>query len=113
TLSEGLAAFQSDLKAHGLEQQVTTMTFSEFGRRPNENQSNGTDHGTAAPLFVMGARVQGGLHGTAPLLKLGKNEDLSFSTDFRQAYATVLERWLACPPTAVLGREFPPLSMFR
>lgn len=110
TLSEGLAAFQRDLAAHRLDGQVTTMTFSEFGRRPSENESRGTDHGTAAPLFVMGARVQGGLHGTAPALKLARNEDLTFSTDFRQVYATLLDRWLACPPAAVLGRAYAPMG---
>jgi uncharacterized protein (DUF1501 family) len=109
TLSEGLAAFQQDLKVHGLDGQVTTMTFSEFGRRPNENESHGTDHGTAAPLFVMGTKIHGGLHGTAPSLRLQRNEDLTFTTDFRQVYATLLDKWLACPATAVLGREHAPL----
>ncbi len=104
-LSDGLAAFQKDLEAHQLDQQVITMTFSEFGRRPSENDSHGTDHGTAAPLFVMGSRVNSGLHGTAPLLNLKHNEDLTFSTDFRQVYGTVLDRWLGCPPKAVLGED--------
>jgi uncharacterized protein (DUF1501 family) len=105
-LSDGLAAFQKDLEAHQLADQVTTMTFSEFGRRPSENESKGTDHGTAAPLFVMGARVKGGLHGTPPSLKLERNQDLAFSTDFRRVYATALERWLNCPAEPVLGRKF-------
>ncbi|MEO7599119.1 MAG: DUF1501 domain-containing protein [Opitutus sp.] len=104
TLSEGLGAFQSDLKAHGLADQVTTMTFSEFGRRPSENESRGTDHGTAAPLFVMGARVRGGLHGTPPSLRLQRNQDMTFSTDFRQVYATLLDQWMECPAASVLGR---------
>ncbi len=111
TLSEGLAAFQRDLKAHRLDQQVTTMTFSEFGRRPSENNSQGTDHGTAAPLFVMGSKVSGGIHGTAPSLNLARNQDLSFTTDFRQVYATMLDRWLVCPSAAVLGRDFSPLPV--
>jgi uncharacterized protein (DUF1501 family) len=105
TLSEGLGAFQRDLKAHGLEGQVTTMTFSEFGRRPSENQSRGTDHGTAAPLFVMGAKVRGGLHGTAPSLQLRPNQDMTFSTDFRQVYSTLLDRWMGCPAETILGRK--------
>lgn len=104
-LSDGLAAFQKDLESHQLDGQVVTMTFSEFGRRPSENDSHGTDHGTAAPLFVMGSRVKAGLHGTAPSLKLKHNEDLTFSTDFRQVYGTVLDRWLGCPAKAVLGEE--------
>ena len=109
-LSDGIAAFQKDLEAHQLDGQVTTMTFSEFGRRPSENDSRGTDHGTAAPLFVMGSRVKGGLHGTAPSLKLQKNQDLTFSTDFRQVYATALDRWLHCPSQQVLGGKFAALE---
>lgn len=112
-LSTALTAFQKDLEAQKLDSQVTTMTFSEFGRRPNENESRGTDHGTAAPLFVMGSQVKGGLHGTAPDLKLQKNQDLTFSTDFRQVYAAALENWLRCPANSVLGGSFPPLEIFR
>lgn len=110
-LSDGLAAFQKDLDGHRLSDQVTTMTFSEFGRRPSENDSHGTDHGTAAPLFVMGARVRGGLHGTAPSLKLQHNEDLTYTTDFRQVYATILDGWLHSPSEAVLGGRFEPLPI--
>jgi uncharacterized protein (DUF1501 family) len=106
TLSTGLAAFQKDLELHKLDGQVTTMTFSEFGRRPSENESRGTDHGTAAPLFVLGSRVQGGLHGTAPDLNLAHNQDLTYSTDFRSVYATMLERCLDCPSEPVLGAKF-------
>ena len=108
-LSDGLAAFQRDLEAHGLGQQVATMTFSEFGRRPSENESRGTDHGTAAPLFVMGTRVKGGLHGTPPSLQLDRNEDLAFSTDFRRVYATAVNRWLDCPAQDIMGRRFEPV----
>jgi len=110
-LSDGLATFQKDLERHKLDDQVVTMTFSEFGRRPSENQSQGTDHGTAAPLFVMGSRVRAGIHGTAPALDVARNQDLKFSTDFRQVYATMLDRWLRCPPTAVLGTQFPNLPL--
>ncbi len=109
-LSDGLAAFQKDLEHKKLQDQVTTMTFSEFGRRPNENQSRGTDHGTAAPLFVLGSKVKGGLHGTAPSLQLQKNQDLQFSTDFRNVYATVLDRWLACPSADILKGKFEPVG---
>ncbi|HEY8932630.1 MAG TPA: DUF1501 domain-containing protein [Rariglobus sp.] len=110
TLSEGLAAFQKDLVAKKLDSQVLTMTFSEFGRRPNENESRGTDHGTAAPLFVMGGNLKGSLHGTAPSLNLKKNQDVEFSTDFRQVYATVLDKWFACPTGQVLGKTYEPLK---
>ncbi|MFA6289891.1 MAG: DUF1501 domain-containing protein [Opitutaceae bacterium] len=111
TLSEGLAAFQRDLVAKKLDSQVLTMTFSEFGRRPNENESRGTDHGTAAPLFVMGSGLQGGpLHGTSPSLKLQRNQDVTFTTDFRQVYATVLDKWFSCPTDKVLGKGYEPLK---
>ena len=109
-LSEGLAAFQQDLAARRLDDQVLTMTFSEFGRRPQENESRGTDHGTAAPLFVMGGRIQGPLHGTAPDLRVVKNADLAFTTDFRSVYATVLDRWLAAPADDILGQAHPRLG---
>lgn len=109
TLSEGLAAFQKDLIAKKLDSQVLTMTFSEFGRRPNENESRGTDHGTAAPLFVMGGHIKSPLHGKPPSLNLQKNKDLEFSTDFRQVYATVLDKWFACPTDQVLGKSYEPL----
>jgi uncharacterized protein (DUF1501 family) len=111
TLSTGLAAFQKDLEAHQLDGQVTTMTFSEFGRRPMENESRGTDHGTAAPLFVMGSKINPGLHGTPPSLDLARNADLTFTTDFRQVYATMLDRWMQCPTQAVLGKTYEPLGI--
>jgi uncharacterized protein (DUF1501 family) len=109
-LSEGLAAFQRDLTARKLDDQVLTTTFSEFGRRPNENESRGTDHGTAAPLFVMGRSISAPLHGTAPDLKIAKNADLTFTTDFRSVYATVLDQWLGVPADAILGAKHPRLA---
>lgn len=109
-LSGAMRAFQKDLIAHKKEDQVMTMTFSEFGRRPSENGSSGTDHGTAAPLFVMGSKVRGGLLGTAPDLNLGQNKDLKYSTDFRSIYGTVLDNWLEADSKKVLGQEFAPVS---
>lgn len=105
-LSDALHAFQKDLEGHKLDKQVTTMTFSEFGRRPSENDSAGTDHGTAAPLFVVGSNVKGGMYGTAPSLNIKKNQDIDFSTDFRQVYSTMLEKWMNCPSDAVLGKKY-------
>ncbi len=111
TLAAGLAAFQKDLEAKQLDSQVLTMTFSEFGRRPSENQSRGTDHGTAAPLFVMGTKLKGTLFGTAPVLaNLPKNQDLTYSTDFRQIYANVLDKWLESPAQKILGQTYKPLG---
>jgi uncharacterized protein (DUF1501 family) len=105
-LSEALFAFQKDLEGHKLDNQVTTMTFSEFGRRPNENDSAGTDHGTAAPLFVLGSNIKGGIYGNAPSLKLQKNQDVEFSTDFRQVYSTLLDKWMNCRPEPVLFKKY-------
>lgn len=112
-LSEGLAAFQADLTARKLDDQVLTMTFSEFGRRPGENKSGGTDHGTAAPLFVLGSQLKGGLSGTAPSLAIAKNADLTYSTDFRQVYSTVLQDWMDAPAPEIIGEKFAPLPLIR
>jgi len=109
TLGDALAAFQADLRAKGLDKRVLVMTYSEFGRRVEENRSLGTDHGTAAPLFVMGGRVQGGLKGAHPSLGDLDEGDLRFQTDFRQVYATVLDRWLKADSRAVLGAAYDPV----
>jgi len=108
-LSGAMQAFQKDLTAHRKDDQVLTMTFSEFGRRPSENGSLGTDHGTAAPLFVMGAPVRGGLLGSAPDLNVGQNKDLQYSTDFRSIYSTVLDRWLEADAAKIIGQPFEPV----
>ncbi len=106
-LSDSMAAFQKDLDARGLGDQVLTMTFSEFGRRPYENDARGTDHGTAAPLFVMSSGLKkAGLIGEAPDLNIPEKGDLTFKIDFRQVYATVLDRWLEADPSKVLTGKF-------
>ncbi len=92
---------------------VTVMTFSEFGRRPEENTDAGTDHGTAAPLFVVGPRVKGGLYGTpSRTTDLDGNGNLKFHVDFRQVYATVLDTWLKADSRQVLGYNFGGLGLF-
>ena len=106
-LADGLAAFYADLAAHNAADDVVVMTWSEFGRRVEENASQGTDHGTAAPLFVLGNSVQGGIYGEPPdVSKLDNYGNLVFTTDFRSVYATVLDRWLGAPSSAVLGGSF-------
>ncbi len=106
-LAQGLAAFYGDLQAHGVADNVVIMTWSEFGRRVHENASAGTDHGTAAPLFVLGNAVQGGIYGEPPNLgSLDSSGNLVFTVDFRSVYQTVLERWLGAPATAILGQDF-------
>ncbi len=105
-LSAAMGAFQNDLNAHKKDDQVMTMTFSEFGRRPAENGSGGTDHGTAAPLFVMGSKVKGGLLGSAPDLGISEKEDLEYATDFRGIYSSVIDKWLEADSSQILGEKF-------
>lgn len=110
-LSDALAAFYRDLEAHGKAQEVLIMTWSEFGRRVQENANNGTDHGTAAPLFLLGGGVQGGLYGEAPSLRQLQDGNLRFTTDFRSVYATVLDRWLGVAHEDVLGKSYEKLRL--
>ncbi|OZM71233.1 hypothetical protein CFN78_20745 [Amycolatopsis antarctica] len=83
--------------------QVTVLVYSEFGRRVRANGSDGTDHGTAGPMFLLGQQVRGGLAGAAPSLTDLADEDLKHDTDFRDVYATVLDRVLGADPTRILG----------
>jgi uncharacterized protein (DUF1501 family) len=93
--------------------QVVIMTFSEFGRRAADNGS-GTDHGTSAPLLVIGDRVRGGLHGRYPsLTELDERGDLEVTVDFRSVYASVLGGWLGADPVPILGAAYPQLDLFR
>ncbi len=109
--SEAIAAFYSDLAAHGNDKKVLTVTFSEFGRRIAENGSRGTDHGEASPLFMIGGNVKGGLYGTNPDLSNTNTGNVRFSTDFRSIYATVLERWLGRPSQNILAGNFAQLPI--
>ncbi len=91
-LANSVSAFMKDLKLLGVAERVVLMTFSEFGRRVEQNGSAGTDHGTAAPLFVIGSNVKGGIVGNNPDLNdLDNNGDLKYQFDFRQVYATLLQ----------------------
>lgn len=104
--SDAMKAFYDDLAAHGNDKRVLTMTFSEFGRRIEENGSRGTDHGEASPLFLIGGGVKGGIYGTYPDLQNTSIGNVAFKTDFRSVYATVLERWLGQPSQKVLRGTF-------
>lgn len=107
TLADGLAAFYSDLEEHGKADNVVIMTWSEFGRRVEENGSLGTDHGTAAPMFVLGNPINKGVFGEPPSLSsLDTNGNLKYSVDFRTVYATVLDRWLGASSHDVLGGSY-------
>ena len=105
-LSDALKAFYDDLAAHGNERRVLTLTFSEFGRRIEENANRGTDHGEASPLFLIGGGVKGGIYGAYPDLGSTNMGNVRFQTDFRSVYATVLERWLGVPSQKVLRGSF-------
>ena len=112
-LGDAMKAFCDDLKAQGNSERVLIMTFSEFGRRVAENASGGTDHGAAAPLFIIGNRVHAGLLGTYPSLAPTDlfQGDLKFTVDFRSVYASVLEGWLKTSSLPILGRRFQPLAV--
>jgi len=106
-LADGLSAFYTDLSNHGKADTVVIMTWSEFGRRVEENGSLGTDHGTAAPMFVLGNPVNRGIFGEPPSLSsLDNTGNLKYTTDFRSVYATVLDRWLGASSQDVLGGSF-------
>ena len=112
-LAGALRAFLDDLKAARLEERVAVLIFSEFGRPVQENASLGTDHGTAAPVFLAGGRVRGGLVGATPSLLDLENGDLKAAFDFRRVYATILNEWLRLPSRTVLGGAFEQLPLFR
>lgn len=102
-LSAAIAAFMDDLSFLGISDRVTGMTFSEFGRRIKSNASGGTDHGAAAPLFVFGHQVQGGILGSSPTIPavVGTNDNVAMQFDFRSIYATILKDWFCLDQTAV------------
>ena len=108
--SAALFAFCNDLKRKAIFDRVVVMTFSEFGRRVTENANGGTDHGTAAPLFVCGGGVNPGLYGKQPALDKLDSGDLFYGIDFRSVYSTILLNWMKAPAGKILGREFPKLS---
>ncbi|NND08871.1 MAG: DUF1501 domain-containing protein [Saprospiraceae bacterium] len=115
-LDAAIAAFQEDLRELGLEDRVLGMTFSEFGRQIRSNESLGTDHGSAAPLFLFGACVQSGFYGQIPeiLDEVAPQEGVALQTDFRDVYGTVLQQWFGVQEDAVrkfLYNEFMPLPL--
>lgn len=113
-LSASVSAFIEDLAQRGHQDRVLVLSFSEFGRRVRENASQGTDHGTAAPVFLAGGRVASGMLGSQPSLSdLDGEGDLKFHTDFRRLYASLLDGWLGCPSEKVLGQRFEPLGIVK
>jgi len=112
-LGDSVKAFVDELRQQGNLDRITLMTFSEFGRRLAENASGGTDHGAAAPVFVVGPKTKAGIHGSHPSLRPADllNGDAQFAIDFRSIYAGVLEEWLKTPSAPILGRAFPLLPL--
>jgi uncharacterized protein (DUF1501 family) len=117
-LSEAIHAFQDDLQFLQVDDRVVGMTFSEFGRRIQSNASGGTDHGAAAPVFVFGKDVQGGVVGTNPVWpdKLTVNDNIAMQVDFRAVYNSLLEKWFQADPSeveSVLLNNYPALPLIR
>ena len=112
-LSESVTAFMDDLKSRKIADRVVLMTFSEFGRRVKENAGQGTDHGTAAPMFVLGPAVRPGITGGGPDLSDLEHGDLKYRIDFRRVYAALLGDWMGIDPTPILGRSFERTNILR
>jgi len=110
-VSQGLAAFQADLEARGIADRVLTFVWSEFGRRPESNDSQGTDHGAGGIAWVQGTRARGGVLTDYPdLTRLDRDDNLAVTVDFRRVYCSLLEGWLGTdaadviPNAAAFGR---------
>ncbi len=113
-LGDGIAALRSALVEAGLWQHTVVATYAEFGRRPRENGSGGTDHGTAGMHFVCGGSVRGGVLGEAPAFdQLDRDGNLPHAIDFRSLYATLIEQWWQLDAERALGRRFPTLPLLR
>ena len=113
-LAGGLVALKSALVELDRWNDTLVLTYAEFGRRPKENLSNGTDHGTASVHFAAGGRVAGGMNGEQPALdRLSGDGNTGYAIDFRSVYATVLDRWWGVPSTGPLGGKFEPLPILR
>ena len=110
-LAGGLVTLRSVLKELNKWDSTLVMTYSEFGRRPTENMSLGTDHGTANVHFMMGGKVKGGLFGQYPSLSNLDNGNLKYNIDFRSMYATAIEKWWGLDSSSVLGSSFPTINV--
>ncbi|HWF56812.1 MAG TPA: DUF1501 domain-containing protein [Candidatus Dormibacteraeota bacterium] len=107
-----VSAFMEDISAHGQADRVVLMTWSEFGRRVSENGSQGTDHGAAAPLFIVGKPVKGGLYGEQPsLTNTIDSGNLKYTVDFRSVYQVLIRDWLQGDASTVLGATYPELPV--
>jgi uncharacterized protein (DUF1501 family) len=113
-LDTAVSAFYQDLNAHGVADKVLVATWSEFGRRPKENASGGTDHGAAAPVLLIGNPVKGGIYGQTPsLTDLDTTGNLKFGVDFRSVYQEILGGHLGADPKEILGAAFDKLGVLK
>ena len=111
--ADAVRGFMEDLKRIGRADDVALMIFTEFGRRIEENASQGTDHGTAGPMFVVGHGVRGGFYGKSPSLTDTDDGNLKMTTDFRRVYSTMIAEWMGCEDAkSILKGEFPTLGVF-
>jgi uncharacterized protein (DUF1501 family) len=112
-LAASLKAFLGDLEQASETARVVVLVFAEVGRRAAENASGGTDHGTAAPVFLLGPRVNPGVYGSPPNLANLVDGDPVHTIDFRRIYATLLDQWLDCPSEPILAERFAPLDLLQ
>lgn len=112
-VSGAINAFYKDLAARGHADRLLITTFSEFGRRAKENGSKGTDHGSGAPMLLVGGKVKAGFVGEHPSLTKLEDGNLKHAIDFRQVYASILDQWLGVSSELVLGSKFKPVQIFR
>lgn len=117
-LSQALVAFWDDVTKLRMEDEITAMTFSEFGRRIASNSAHGTDHGAAQPLMFLGAGVRPGIIGVNPQIpeQVNNSDNLTMQFDYRSVYASILKHWMGADPlqmSSTLQREFPLLTIFK
>jgi uncharacterized protein (DUF1501 family) len=112
-LGVALKQFFADLRSSGQLERVLVMTFSEFGRRVEQNASQGTDHGQAAPMFLLGSKVRAGVQNRHPDLRRLNQGDIPWQVDFRAVYAAILANWLRTDARKVLGGQFANLDLIK
>ncbi|WP_124950492.1 DUF1501 domain-containing protein [Sulfuriferula thiophila] len=111
--ADGVVALKAALTELNRWDSSLLMTYSEFGRRPQDNAGNGTDHGTTAPHFIIGGKVKGGLYGKPPALQQLENGNLTYGVDFRSLYSTIHEKWWRLPASSIPGGHFSNLNIIR
>lgn len=109
-LADGINAFSQVMRENNLWDDVLIMTYSEFGRRAKQNANNGTDHGTAAPHFMLGGRVKGGMYGEQPSLADLQDNDLKFNVDYRSLYNTIAKNWWSAS-SDIEGSLYPAIDL--